>query len=504
MQYKLPLKHISISQFINVAGPKEHLSISNNAKRNIVSTEAAVQHLLKKGEVIYGVNTGIGDLCNKILHKDELQELQNNIILSHACGSAPYLDERVSRGALLLLINERSKGYSGMTAKLIQKLITFFNEGVSPLLPVRGSLGASGDLIPLAHLGLALMGKGNVYHKGKIKTSLSVLHTLKTKPYIFQPKEALSIINGTAVTSSQSAFTLFGAENLINSSNRVTATLFEILDASTAGLAPEIHELKPHSGQIIVAKLLRKYLADSKMHNRKSNKIQDPYVIRCAPQIDGAILDQIQRSKEVVEIEMNSVTDNPLLFGKGKKLKVVSGGNFHAQNVAFAMDLLSIAIATLGKVMAKRIERLINSSLSGLPPFLTYKSGLNSGFMIPHYLVTALQGENTILAHAISGESSSVSANQEDMVSMSMTSATKAYQILQNCEQILAIEILTAIQAVDILKDERSYSLDSFSNSTQMLYKKVRTSVATLKKDRWISNDIEKITKLIKAGEFIF
>src|SRR3989344_722115 len=497
----IPFQKLDTERFIEACAPGARLALTEEAKKRVRAGEAAVKKLLAEGKIIYGVNTGIGDFCTTVLPKDKLLQLQKNIILSHACGSAPYLEEPIARGALFLLINERSKGYSGITEKLAETLLTFFNGGITPLLPVTGSLGASGDLIPLAHLGLALMGKGKGYRRGEIIPAADALRILKIRPYVLQPKEALGIINGTAVSAAQSAFAIHGAQRLSGVSNRATAAIFEILGSSTSCLPPELHKLKPHAGQIAVADFLRKNIAGSKLCDRKGGKIQDSYVIRCAPQIDGAVLDQLERGREVVETEMNSVTDNPLIFTEGGEPRAISGGNFHGQNVAFAMDLAGIALAASGKAMAKRTERLINPALSGLPAFLSKDGGLNSGFMITHYLATALLAENTVLANTISAEAPSVSAGQEDMVSMSMTSARKAYQILLNCERILAVELLSVAQAMDLAGHGKRSAIKLFSKPAQALYQKVRSVSATLEADRWLSWDIEKITGRVHNRE---
>ena len=455
--------------------------------------------LLEKKVTVYGVNTGVGDLCDVVLPTKDLRKLQENIILGHACGSAPYLEERVCRGALLLTMNALSKGYSGMTHKTIQKLITYFNKGVSPLLPAQGSLGASGDLIPLAHLGLMLMGKGNVYQNGRIVSATGVLRRLDIKRHVFQPKEALGLINGTEVVTSQAAFNVDGAQNLLRVATRATAALYEILGASRASLDTDIHALKPHSGQKTVAQLLRAFLKGSTLCDRPRKKIQDSYAIRCAPQIDGAILEHLGYTRRITEIEINAVTDNPLFFAKKGKIKIVSGGNFHAQNLAFALDSLGITLAALGKVLERRIERLLNAKLSGLPPFLAYKSGLNSGLMIPQYLAAALVAENAVLAHPASIQSVSVSANQEDFVSMAMTAANKSAQILRNCEKILAIEILTITQAMEMSEHIHGHKHTAFSPSARMLHKETRSRVPFIKKDRWLSKDIDALTGLISG-----
>ncbi|MEK7118316.1 MAG: aromatic amino acid ammonia-lyase, partial [Patescibacteria group bacterium] len=451
---------------------------------------------------VYGVNTGVGDLCDVFLSDSKLLKLQENLIMSHACGSEPYFDDNIARGAQLLVINARAKGYSGLMEGTIQKLITLFNHDIVPLLPMQGSLGASGDLIPLAHLALPLLGEGNVRIKGKRVPAKQVLQKLGIA-HALAPKEALGLINGTEVTTSQSAFVVWGAERLLLGSLRATAALFEIFGSGISSLDPDIHALKQHMGQAAVVRYLRGYLRGSALVNQPKAKAQDPYVIRCAPQIDGAILGEITRAKTTVEIELNSVTDNPLFFTKGKIVKAVSGGNFHAQALAFALDGLGIALTAASKLIERRVERLLNSSLSGLPPFLVLESGLNSGLMIPHYLIAALVAENSVLAHPASIQTVSVSANQEDYVSMAMTSATKAASILRNTERILAIELLLIAQAMDVMVEKKNITLSLFSASARSVHETVRRSVAMLKRDRLMSGDIDAVLKHLRNGDFL-
>lgn len=500
--YNVPINKLSLDEFVRICQSESRLRLTKHAEGLINQGAAAVQILLRKKTAIYGVNTGIGDLCDVVLSEKALGGLQKNIILSHACGSAPYLDESVSRGALFLTINSLSKGFSGVTLKAVQKLISLFNAGVSPLLPAQGSLGASGDLIPLAHLGLMLLGQGKVYERGKVVSAAGVLRRLRIEQHKFQPKEALAIINGTEVTTSQAAFNVNHAQNLVHIATRATAALFEVLGASRKTLDNNIHTLKPHTGQKITARLIREFLKGSKLCDRPHKKIQDSYIIRCAPQIDGAILEHVEHARGIVETEINAVTDNPLFFVKKGNVKALSGGNFHAQNLAFALDSLSIALATLGKVTERRIERLLNASLSGLPPFLANNSGLNSGLMIAQYLAAALVAENAVLAHPASIQSTPVSANQEDFVSMAMTSANKSAQILRNCERILAVEILALTQAMEMSAKIHGYKHAAFSPSARKLYKETRSYIPSLEKDRWISKDIDMLTNLIRIKRF--
>ena len=340
--HEISSKKITLSDFVKICQPDSKLFITKKVEDKVRSCELAVRKLINENKIIYGVNTGVGDLCNCVLKKDELTQLQKNLVLSHACGGEPYLEQRVARGALFLVTNARAKGYSGGSLGIIEKLVKLFNANVSPMLPVHGSLGASGDLVPLAHLALVLLGKGKAYENGKVKSSSSVIRRLGIANHHFGPKEALSLINGTDVGASYSAFAFVEAERLLVSTTRATAMLFEVLGSSRSCLDKDLHELKPHFGQKAVAKYLRDFLADSKMCDRPGGKIQEPYTVRCAPHVDGAVLDKIMEGTKVVETEINSVTDNPLFFATVGGTRVVSGGTCHAQNIAFSLDTFSI------------------------------------------------------------------------------------------------------------------------------------------------------------------
>lgn len=495
----IPIANISIDDFVEIVrSSRIRLELSNSGRRNLKRGEASVRNILRENKIVYGVNTGIGDLCDVILPEKDICRLQENIIKSHACGSAPYLDSEIARGTLFLAINSLAKGFSGITLTIVEKMIVLFNSGIIPLLPKQGSLGASGDLIPLAHLGLLLLGKGSAYDRGKIKSAASILRRLKIPPAAFRPKEALALINGTEATASQSALIIHGALNLVQSSFGATALLFELTGASQKCLDSDIHSLKPHYGQGEVARILRKLLKTSRLCDRPNKKVQSAYVIRCAPQIDGAIFETIINAGKVAEIELNSVSDNPLFFSENGMIKIVSGGNFHAQNIAFSLDSISIVLAAFSRLMERRIERLLNSYLSGLAPFLVKEGGLNSGLMITQYLAASLVAENSVLAHPASIQSIPVSANQEDFVSMAMTAANKTAQILANCEKSLAVLLLAEVQAMDLMRGSADFR--DFSNSSRSLYKNLRQVVPQLENDMELGEEIEKITGRLRQG----
>lgn len=502
--YTVPLRKISVEDFVAFArSGSARLKLGSSARENLKRGERAVQTLLRSKAIVYGVNTGVGDLCDVVLPDGDIRKLQENIILSHACGSAPYLAPDVARGALLLTVNSLAKGFSGVTLGTVQKLVALFNAGVSPLLPKQGSLGASGDLIPLAHLGLLLLGKGSAYQRGRVKGASAILRALGLRPAAFQPKEALGLINGTEAVTAQAAHVAYGSRNLVDTATRATAVLFELFGASKTSIDPALHRLKPHWGQKTVAATLRRLLARSALCDRQKKKAQEAYVIRCAPQIDGAVLETIVHSEKIIEVELNSVTDNPLFFSRRGTVIWLSGGNFHAQHIAFTLDSLGIALTAFSKVLERRIERLLNSDLSGLPPFLAPEGGLHSGFMITQYLAASLVAENSVLAHPASIQSVSVSANQEDFVSMAMTAASKAERILENCERVLAVLLVAAAQAMDLFVQQGGHSHMHFSPASQGLYKKIRFPIQYLRHDRLLSADIDTATKLVRNGYFL-
>ncbi|MFA5830607.1 MAG: aromatic amino acid ammonia-lyase [Candidatus Paceibacterota bacterium] len=502
MKKNFPAFSLTVDDIVAMGRRDSRIALSADGARLAKKCTDAIQKLLKKNSIVYGVNTGVGDLCDSFLPDEELSELQENIILSHACGDAPYFSDEIARAAFFLVLNARAKGHSGLSVHTIQTLTDIFNHEVIPQIPMQGSLGASGDLISLAHISLMLLGEGNVKMNEKIVPAKTMQKKLGLSRHTFSPKEALSLINGTEVTTATSSFTVHGAERLLSSSVRATAALFEIFGSQISSIDEDIHLLKPYPGQLRVAKELRAHLKGSKLIARPKAKVQDPYVIRCTPQVDGAIIDQISHTRKIVETEMNSITDNPLFFMEGDAVKAVSGGNFHAQNIAFAMDGIGIALVAESKVMERRIERLLNASLSDLAPFLVMESGRNTGFMIPHYLVAALVAENGVLAHPASIQTVSVSANQEDFVSMAMTAANKASQILHNCERILAIEMILIAQAMDLMIEKNATPLAHFSKSAQKIHAAVRSSVKTLRKDRYMSEDIRKVLAHLKNGDF--
>ncbi|MDP3726143.1 MAG: aromatic amino acid ammonia-lyase, partial [bacterium] len=482
MTLLLPFRKLTISHFVKISRHNNaRFAVSSSAYRGIKKSRAIVEECVNNRMPVYGVTTGVGDFCDVVLSPEQLLDFQRRLIVSHAVGSAPYLEEPVARGTLILLLNAFAKGYSGVTVELVKRLLAFLNNGVLPNIPIQGSLGASGDLIPLAHVAKTLLEHGDTY--------------------VFKPKEALAVMNGTAAVTSYAAHAVYRATNVFETALAALGTFLEICHASRDPFDSRIHNLKPHDGQRHVAKTLLRQTKKSALLGQSGRRVQDAYTVRCAPQIDGAMFDVMWHTTHDIEQEMNSVTDNPLIF-PNRKPHIVSGGNFHAEVVAFACDSLRATLAAWSKLIERRIERLLNPQLNNLTPFLVRgKRGLNTGLMILQYLVAALAAENCLLAHPASVESIPVSANQEDFVSMAMTSAHATMQVVVNCEKIAAIFLLTIAQAIDVMVEHSHVSMSDFSPHSQALYETIRMVAPPIESDRDMSDDIVALQNHIHNGD---
>lgn len=443
--------HLTIDDLINVARFNYTVKLSQVLKRKISLTAALLDKLLKKPIKIYGINTGLGALLNTKVSLKESQKLQQNIIRSHACGVGTPFPSEIVRAILLMQINKIAQGYSGVRLSTIEALTGLLNGNILPLVYQQGSVGSSGDLTPLAHIGLVLLGEGEAVFKNKTIPGRQALSLIKQKPINLKPREGLALINGTEVQTAIAAINVYDAETIMTTADISAALSMIALRCQHSAFDERIHQLKPHPGQLAVADNLRKLLAKEKASNLQG---QAAYSLRCLPQVHGASRDAIAYVKERIETEVNSVTDNPLIFADTQQ--VLSGGNFHGQSVGIPMDVLAIALSEFANICERRVERMVNKDLNnGLPPFLARNPGLNSGLMILQYASAALVSENKILAHPASVDSIPTSANQEDHVSMSTIAARKCRQIVDHVEQVLAIELITACQAVDLLKDKR-------------------------------------------------
>lgn len=486
--------------------PGLRLSLSAEVVRSIQSSRQVVLDQLREGRTVYGVNTGFGKLAQVRIPAGQITELQENLIRSHAIGLGDPLFPAEARLVLFLRIQALASGYSGVSVELVQRLVKLFNLGVAPLIPEKGSVGASGDLAPLAHMALPLLGEGEVfrYLRGRrdrssqgvdgryARVSVKSLRKEGWRAYRLEAKEGLALVNGTQVMTAILAHALLRAEALVRAADVAGAMTLEALRCSIKPFDPRIQSVRPHPGQAEVASNVRKLLVQSEIlsSHKDCPRVQDSYSIRCMPQVHGAVRDAVRFVRQTVEREINSATDNPLVFTRSRE--ILSGGNFHGQPVALAADVLGIAVSELGAVSERRIENLVNPDLSGLPAFLSPDPGLNSGMMVGQIVAAALVSENKVLAHPASVDSIPTGANQEDHVSMGVTAATKAGTIVENVERILSLELLCAAQGLEFLKPLRP------GRGVLAAYQRIRTLVRPLESDRVLSGDVERILTLVR------
>lgn len=470
--------------------------LSDDAKLRIEQSCMTVEEIVGKKEVVYGVNTGFGKFSDKVISSDEVRLLQKNLIMTHAVGAGPMLSRAEVRGIMLLRINNLAKGFSGIRLQTVNVLVDMLNKGVTPLIPQKGSLGASGDLAPLAHMVLPMIGLGKAEYKGDIYPGDIAMHNAGIPVIELAEKEGLALINGTQVMTSIGSLVLYDALDLLKIADIALALSFEAHKGIVDALEERMHIVRPHVGQINTARILRELLEGSENVTHQGEiRTQDAYSLRCGPQVHGASKDAINYIKKEVDIEINSVTDNPIIFSDTQE--GVSGGNFHGQPMALSFDFLGIAVAELANISERRIERMVNPSLSGLPAFLTEHGGLNSGFMIVQYSAASLVSENKVLAHPACVDSIPSSAGQEDHVSMGTIAANKARTILQNTRRVLAMELMCACQAIDLRKCQK------LGKGTSIAYKTIREVVAQLYQDRPLYDDINRCEQLIIDGTLI-
>ena len=457
---------------------------------------ATVQQILHDKKTVYGINTGFGSLANQTISTEKLQQLQRNIVLSHACGTGVLLADDVVALILLLKINNLAQGYSGVRMELIEALCKFYNAEVYPCIPAKGSVGASGDLVPLAHLSLPLLGEGEMRYKGKIISAKEGLAIAGIKPFELAAKEGLALLNGLQVSAALCIHAFFTSEWLFETAVLAGSLSVDAASGSDVPFDDRIHQVRGHQAQIDVAAMYRKLLADSTIResHRKCNRVQDPYSLRCQPQIMGAVLHQMQFVGQTLQVEINAVSDNPLVFAEQRD--ILSGGNFHGEIIAMAADNLALAIAEMGANAERRIALLIDKNFSGLPAFLVKESGLNSGFMIAHVTAAASASDNKALAHPHSVDSIPTSANQEDHVSMATNAALRLHSMVENTATILAIELLAACQGLDFHLPLQT------SPKLQKVYEQVRSLVEHYDQDRYFAPDISVIKQKILNGDF--
>ncbi|MBX5483629.1 MAG: histidine ammonia-lyase [Myxococcaceae bacterium] len=488
---------LRLEEILLVARNEAEVELAPSARERVAAARKLVDRIAAGDVPTYGINTGFGTLAEVRIDKKDLRDLQRNLILSHAAGVGAPLSIPEARALLLLRCNVLAKGYSGIRLETLELALKMLNRDVVPVVPERGSVGASGDLAPLAHLALVFIGEGEAFYRGERMRARAALERAGLAPVVLEAKEGLALVNGTQAMCAVGSLVQLRAEMLADVADIAGAMTLEGLLGSHKPFIPEIHDVRPHSGQRQAAAHLRQLLAGSALVETHvhCSKVQDPYSLRCMPQVHGAARDAIAFSRRQLEVEVNSATDNPLVFVDGEK--IVSGGNFHGQPISLALDVLAIGLTQLSAISERRMEQLVNPSLSGLPPFLTKNSGLNSGYMIAQVTSAALVAESRILAHPASVDSIPSSAGREDHVSMGMTAALKARQVAEMTRSCLAIEILAAAQALDFRNGIKA------GRGAQAAYELVRQHVPHMDKDRELHVDIERVQALIDSGELI-
>jgi histidine ammonia-lyase len=475
---------LSLDMLQEIIAHHKTLALSEEAKINIQKCREYLDKKMASHDApIYGINTGFGSLCNVKISNENLSQLQENLVKSHACGTGEEVPHEIVKIMLFLKIQSLSYGNSGVQLVTVERLVDFYNHDILPVIYNQGSLGASGDLAPLAHLSLPLLGEGEVYYEGFRQPAKKVLEKMGWQPIVLQSKEGLALLNGTQFMSSYGCYVLLKAMKYSYLADVISAISLEGFDGRIEPFNELIHYVRPHKGQIVTAKRMTDLLEDSQIIAQEKQHVQDPYSFRCIPQVHGASKDAIDYVKKVFKTEINSVTDNPNIF-VGEDV-IISGGNFHGQPLALALDFLGIALSELGSISERRTYQLI-SGLRGLPAFLVSNAGLNSGFMIPQYTAASIASQNKQLATPASVDSIVSSNGQEDHVSMGANAATKCLRIMENLERILAIELMNASQAIEFRRPLQS------SAFIEMFLKAYREEVSFVKEDRILHYDIEK------------
>jgi len=471
------------------------VALARRAHLAMRRSRALVEKLIAEKQVVYGVTTGVGSLSTEHIPPDHARALQLNVVRSHACGVGEPLSVAETRGLLLLRANTLARGLSGVRPVIAEILCEFLNSRIHPVVPRRGSVGASGDLAPLAHVALALVGEGDVFHRGRRRPAATVMKSLGLKPVVLEAKEGLSLVNGTQAMLSIGLLALRDAEILADTADISGALSLDALRGSTRAFDVRLHEARPHPGQMLSACRLARMIRGSAINKSHQGcaRVQDAYSLRCMPQVHGAVRDALGYVRQVFETEMNSATDNPLVFAAERE--VISGGNFHGQPLALALDLAAIALTELGGIAERRVDRLVNPLTSELPAFLTRSPGLESGLMLAQVTAAALASENKVLAHPASVDSIPTSGNKEDFVSMGMAAALKLQSVVANVRTILAIELLAACQALDLLAPLKSGRLAERARSV------VRRISPAVVSDRPLYRDIARISELVRQGE---
>ena len=471
-------------------------TLSPAARRQVTASRRIVERAAKSGDVVYGVNTGFGHLANVTIPKEQLAELQLNLVRSHAAGTGAPLPEPIVRAILALRANCLARGHSGLKVETLEHMLAMLQAGIVPWVPEKGSVGASGDLAPLAHVALALVGEGDVFYRGTKMTARAAFKRARMTPVTLAAKEGIALINGTQVMTAIGTLALLRVERLAIAADVVGAMTLEALQGSHRAFDTRIHAARAHRGQSLSAANLRKILKDSAIERAHADcgRVQDAYSLRCMPQVHGAARDTFRFVRDVLTIEINASTDNPMVFAESGEM--ISGGNFHGQPVAVALDHLAVATCSIASISERRIERLLNPTLSDLPPFLAKNAGLNSGFMMAHVTAAALVSENKVLAHPASVDTIPTSAGKEDHVSMGVHAARKAAEIVDNAVTVLAIELLAAAQALDF------HAPKTPGRGAEAAHRFFRRRISGMNRDRYLAPDIEHARSLVLADEF--
>lgn len=487
---------LNLEDIQHVLAHKGLIQLDDACFSKVAAAEKTVNNIVKSNKTVYGINTGFGALAHQSISAADLKKLQRNILLSHACGTGELLEDDVVSIILLLKINNLAQGYSGVRLQVIENLLALHNARVYPCIPAKGSVGASGDLAPLAHLALPLIGEGEVRYRGKVIPASEGLKIAGIEPLVLMPKEGLALLNGLQTSTALCMHALFLSERLFETAIFAGCLSVDAASGSDVPFDDRIQRVRGHQAQRDVAGMFRQFLAGSDIResHRTCNRVQDPYSLRCQPQIMGAVLHQMSFVEQTLAVEANAVSDNPLIFADQDE--VLSGGNFHGEIVAMAADNLALAIAEMGANAERRIALLIDKHFSGLPAFLVKESGLNSGFMIAHVTAAACASENKALAHPHSVDSLPTSANQEDHVSMATSAGYRLKAMLDNTSTILAIELLAGCQGMEF------HAPNKTSPILQTVYQKVRESVQSYTQDRYFAPDIAVIKQQVLAGVY--
>ena len=493
----LGMEEMTLAHLVAIARDGAGIRLSEESEELIRASRKLVEQWVQEGRVVYGITTGFGALSDVTISRENSRSLQENVLMSHAAGVGNILDEETVRAVMALRIKDLARGHSGIRLSTVHQLIELLNRGIVPVIPEKGSVGASGDLAPLAHLSLVLIGLGEAQYRGERLVGAEALRRCNLEPLRLEAGEGLALVNGTQVTTAIGGLAVSDAVRLSKMADIAASMSLEVLMGSRTEFDPRIHQVRPHPGQTAAADNMARITRNSEIisSHKDCSRIQDAYTLRCSPQVHGASKDAIAYARKVVETEMNSSTNNPLIFSESGEFLL--GGNFHGQPLALALDFLGLAVAEFANISERRIERLVNPNLSGLPAFLVSNGGLNSGFMIAQYTAAALVSENKVLSHPACVDSIPTSANKEDHVSMGPIAARKCKEMVRNGEHVIAIELLCAAQAMDLFTNMRP------GEGTCAAYQSIRGVVSHLERDRVLATDIARVVELLQSGEII-